>query len=240
VVRPVAVHRHVAGNRQSTHSANHVSSPASDAAKILSKLVNVIPTFVWILLACALALAAIAGVATLLAARRARKQGVALAAMREAALTDPLTGVLNRRGFIEAAQRELARAERYGRPFALAYVDIRGLKAVNDSHGHRAGDDLLRNTAQVLKESARADDVVGRLGGDELALLLGEQTSEGAAALTDRIHQQLPARRAEMGLGTHWDLTIGTAVFPEDGEDLDQLLRTADRRLYAQRGVALR
>jgi diguanylate cyclase (GGDEF)-like protein len=208
--------------------------------KILSRLVRVIPPLVWIILAVSLALAAIGGLGALLAARRARRQRLALAAMSEAARTDALTGVLNRRGFIEAAERELARAERYGRPLALAYVDIRGLKAVNDSHGHRAGDELLRQTARTLKESARADDVVGRLGGDELGLLLAEQTREGAAVLTDRIHEQLPARRAEIGFETPWDLTIGTAAFPEDGDELDQLLRIADRRLYAQRGIALR
>jgi diguanylate cyclase (GGDEF)-like protein len=245
LVPPAAAHRHVAGTHRSTHPANHVNgaadgSPASEAVKILSRLVNVIPPFVWIVLAAALLLTAIAAVATLLAARRARKQAVALAAMRETALTDPLTGVLNRRGFIEAAERELARAERYGRPFALAYVDVRGLKAVNDSHGHRAGDELIRHAAQMLKDSARADDVVGRLGGDELAVLLAEQTSDGADALTTRIHEQMPAHRAEMALDTKWDLTIGTAAFPEDGDDLEELLRTADRRLYAQRGVALR
>jgi diguanylate cyclase (GGDEF)-like protein len=215
------------------------SSPAA-AVKFLSRLVHVVPTFVWIALAASLLLAAIGGAGALLAARRARRQRVALAAMREAALTDPLTGVLNRRGFIEAAERELARAARYGRPFALAYVDIRGLKAVNDTQGHRAGDKLLHEAAQMLSASARADDVVGRLGGDELGLLLAEQTRDGAAVVTQRIHEQLPARRAEIGVGTGWDLTIGTAAFPDDGEELEQLLRVADRRLYEQRGIALR
>jgi diguanylate cyclase (GGDEF)-like protein len=244
-LRPVGARGTAAAIRARTHvagSIRHVAatSLASDAAKTLSRLVRVIPPFVWIMLAAALALAAIGGLSTLLAARRARHQGLALTAMSEAALTDPLTGVLNRRGFIEAAERELARAERYGRPFALAYVDIRGLKGVNDSHGHRAGDELLRQAARVLKESARADDVVGRLGGDELGLLLAEQTSEGAAVVTDRIHEQLPARQAEIGFGAEWDLTIGTAAFPEDGDELEQLLRIADRRLYKQRGIALR
>jgi diguanylate cyclase (GGDEF)-like protein len=244
-LRRVGARRPAAATRARTHvaaSVRHVggTSLASDAVKTLSRLVRVIPPFVWIMLAASLALAAIGGAGTLRAARRARNQGLALTAMSEAALTDQLTGLLNRRGFIEAAERELARAERYGRPFALAYVDIRGLKAVNDSHGHRAGDELLRQAARVLKESARADDIVGRLGGDELGLLLAEQTGEGAAAVTNRIHEQLPARRAEVGFETQWDLTIGTAAFPEDGDELEQLLRIADRRLYEQRGIALR
>jgi diguanylate cyclase (GGDEF)-like protein len=216
------------------------AAPASSAAVILSRIVRVIPTVVWIILAVSLALAAIAGASALRSAHRARGQELSLAAFSAAALTDPLTGVLNRRGFIEAAERELARAERYGRPFAVAYVDVRGLKTVNDTEGHLAGDELLRQVALLLRESARADDVVGRLGGDELGVLLAEQTIDGAAVVTSRIHERLPAYRATMAFDAPWDVTIGTAAYPEDGEDLEELLRTADRRLYAQRGITLR
>ena len=91
----------------------------------------------------------------------------------------------------------------------------------------------------LLEDSARADDVVGRLGGDEFGLLLVEQTHEGAKVVTTRIRETLPARRAELGLDVPWDLTIGTAAFPEDGSDVDELLRAADRRLYEQRGITL-
>jgi diguanylate cyclase (GGDEF)-like protein len=169
----------------------------------------------------------------------ARRREQALAAVTAEALIDPLTGVLNRRGFIDAAERELARAQRYGRPFALAYADVRGLKVVNDTQGHLAGDRLIRQATELLEDSARADDVVGRLGGDEFALLLVEQTHEGAIAVTSRIRETLPARRAKLGLEVPWDLTIGTAAFPEDGSDVDELLRVADRRLYEQRGITL-
>ena len=127
-------------------------------------------------------------------------QASAIAEVSAAALTDPLTGVLNRRGFTEAVERELARARRYGRPFVLAYVDVRGLKAVNDTEGHLAGDELLKGVAGLLHDSARADDVVGRLGGDELGLLLAEQTADDAEVVTDRIQSQIPERRAELGL----------------------------------------
>jgi diguanylate cyclase (GGDEF)-like protein len=218
-------------------------SPAtltSDAGVIISRIVQVIPAWLWVILGGALLVALVGGLAGLLSARRAHRQQISLAAISAAALTDPLTGVLNRRGFVEAAERELARAQRYGRPFAMAYVDIRGLKAVNDSQGHRAGDELLRQAARLLSDSARADDVVGRLGGDELALLLVEQTREGAAVVTSRIRDRLPARRQELGLEAPWDITIGTAAFPEDGDELDQLLGVADRRLYEQRGIILR
>jgi diguanylate cyclase (GGDEF)-like protein len=163
-----------------------------------------------------------------------------MAAVSAAALTDPLTGVLNRRGFTEAVERELARARRYDRPFVLAYADVRGLKAVNDTEGHLAGDDLLKGVSSLLRDSARADDVVGRLGGDELGLLLVEQSAEGAEAVTSRIQSMLPGRHAELGISTPWDLTIGIAAFPEDGETFNELLAVADQRLYEQRGIAIR
>ena len=160
-------------------------------------------------------------------------------AMSTAALTDQLTGVLNRRGFTEAVERELARARRYSRPFVLAYIDVRGLKAVNDTEGHRAGDELLKETASLLQDSARADDVVGRIGGDEMGVLLVEQTEEGAAAVRQRIATQVQTRRDALGLRSPWDLTIGTAAYPDDGESVDDLLRAADLRLYEQRGIDL-
>ena len=128
---------------------------------------------------------------------------------------------------------------RYGRPFVLAYVDVRGLKAVNDTEGHLAGDALLKEAAGLLSDSARADDIVGRIGGDEMGLLLAEQGPEGAEAVTSRISEQIPARRATLGLRSQWDLTIGTASYPEDGETVNDLLAAADRRLYRQRGIAL-
>ncbi len=206
---------------------------------VIQRFVRVIPGAVWLALAAALALAASAAAGAAIAGRRARRNAMQFAAVSAQAMTDPLTGVLNRRGFLDAAERELARARRYDRPFALAYADVRGLKAVNDSEGHLAGDELLRQAASLMSESARGDDVVGRIGGDELALLLAEQSNEGAAAVAGRIHDRVPARRAKLGLREHWDLTIGTAAYPGDGETIEQLIATADRRLYEQRGIEL-
>jgi diguanylate cyclase (GGDEF)-like protein len=209
------------------------------AATVIERFINVIPAGVWIALAVSLALAAVAGAAALRSNRRFRRQAGEVAAVTAAALTDPLTGVLNRRGFIEAAERELLRARRYGRPLALAFVDIRGLKAVNDTEGHLAGDRLLRRVTLLLRESARTHDVVGRIGGDELAVLLAEQSVDGAAAMTQRVRAQVPAHRASLQLTTPWDVTIGTATFPEDGDNFEELLEAADRRLYEQRGIRL-
>ncbi|MGI8863082.1 MAG: GGDEF domain-containing protein [Solirubrobacteraceae bacterium] len=204
------------------------------------RIVRVVPDAVWLALAGALLLAAVAGAAAVWSGARVHRQAGRFAEMSLAALTDPLTGVLNRRGFTEAANRELERARRYGRPLALAYVDVRGLKTVNDSEGHGAGDKLLRATATLLKDSARENDLVGRLGGDEMGLLLVEQTPEGARAATQRIEAEVLERRRAIGLQSSWDLTVGISSFPGDGKTVDELLRAADTRLYEQRGIELR
>jgi diguanylate cyclase (GGDEF)-like protein len=233
------------GAHHASHHATHISLKqilpdlTLGTATVIERFINVIPTGVWIALAIALAMAAVAGVAAFRSGRRVRLQAGEVAAVTAAALTDPLTGVLNRRGFLEAAERELDRARRYGHAVALAFVDIRGLKAVNDTEGHLAGDQLLRKVTTLLRESARTHDLVGRIGGDELAVLLAEQSADGAAAMTQRVRAQIPAYRARLGLVTAWDVTIGTAAFSEDGDTLEELLACADRRLYQQRGIDL-
>jgi diguanylate cyclase (GGDEF)-like protein len=206
---------------------------------VINRIVRVVPTAVRVALGIALALVLLTGALAVWSARRARRADRSFASASAAALTDPLTGVLNRRGFAEVVERELARSRRHGHPFALAYVDIRGLKAVNDSEGHLAGDRLLQEAAALLRESARASDVVGRLGGDELGMMLIEQSTDGAAAVSSRIKSKVEARRPKIGLKAPWDLTVGFATFPEDGDTFEALLRAADARLYEQRGIAL-
>ncbi len=212
----------------------------AEPVQAIARFIRIVPTAVWIALAAALAMALFATAAAVRSGRRARQRLGEVAEVTTAALTDPLTGLLNRRGFTAAVDQELKRARRYERPLALAFVDIRGLKAVNDSQGHLAGDRLLRDVAQLLADSARTYDVVGRIGGDELAILLPEQDAGGAAALTGRIRAKIPYHRTSLGFDATWDLTIGTSVFPKDGEDFEQLLATADRRLYEQRGIHIR
>lgn len=230
--------RHTHPHRRPVHLSG-IFLPLSFLGNAGSDIIHVVPLGVWIALGAALALAAVAGVAALLSGRRARRKAGEIAAVTAAALTDPLTGVLNRRGFIEAAERELDRARRYEHPLALAFVDIRGLKAVNDTEGHLAGDRLLKQASLLLRESARTHDVVGRIGGDELAVLLAEQSAAGAGAMLQRVRAQVPAYRTNLGLATQWDVTIGTSSFPEDGDTFEQLLAAADRRLYQQRGIDL-
>ncbi|MGA8720178.1 MAG: GGDEF domain-containing protein [Solirubrobacteraceae bacterium] len=238
-----AAHKTAPAHRTDRHPSSGGSSaftPITSGAHVIYNVVKVIPTAVWIALGAAFGLMlAFAGIA-LRSSRRARRREKEFAAISAAALTDALTGILNRRGFTEAAERELARASRYNRPFVLAYVDVRGLKTVNDTEGHLMGDELIKTVADLMKESARADDVVGRIGGDEFALLLGEQTAESAEPVVRRIRARVAEARAAMEISVPWELTIGMASFPDDGATLEGLLDLADRRLYEQRGIALR
>jgi diguanylate cyclase (GGDEF)-like protein len=204
---------------------------------VIQRIEREVPGAVWLALAIALFLAAIAGLgawhAGLLARRRAKE-------FAEVALTDPLTGLLNRRGFTEAVERELDRARRHDHRFALAFADVRGMKMINDTEGHLAGDELLRETASLLRKSARAHDVIGRLGGDEMGLLLVQQSAVSPAEIVRRIQALVTLRRATSPLNSNWGLTVGTAMYPEDGRTFEELLGTADRRLYELRGIALR
>ncbi len=239
-----AAAKHTPAHRTTKHTSSNdgsgITAPLDTSVRYIDRFVNVIPTAVWIALGAAFGLMLAFAAVAFRSSRRARRRENEFAAISAAALTDSLTGILNRRGFTEAAERELARASRYDRPFVLAYVDVRGLKSVNDTEGHLMGDELIKTVAGLMTESARADDVVGRIGGDEFALLLAEQTAESAGPVFRRIGARVEEARAGMEISVPWELTIGMASFPQDGTTLEELLEVSDRRLYEQRGIALR
>jgi diguanylate cyclase (GGDEF)-like protein/putative nucleotidyltransferase with HDIG domain len=140
-----------------------------------------------------------------------------------ASRTDPLTGCLNRRGFEERFAAELSRARREGTGLALVLVDLDHFKAVNDKHGHAAGDRLLCWVAERLRADLRAEDMVARLGGDEFALLLvGTEASVAVERVGASLAERAPA-------------SVGAASFPADGVDQDDLHRVADADLYARK-----
>jgi diguanylate cyclase (GGDEF)-like protein/PAS domain S-box-containing protein len=147
-------------------------------------------------------------------------------ALSTASRTDPLTGCLNRRGFEERAEAELGAMARTGSRGAIVVFDIDHFKPVNDTFGHAAGDQLLCWFANTVEAAVRPSDAVGRLGGDEFALLLAEVDADSAHESAERIQRAL-AERAPASLGV--------AVFPGDGTDLELLCRRADARLYASR-----
>jgi diguanylate cyclase (GGDEF)-like protein/putative nucleotidyltransferase with HDIG domain len=156
-------------------------------------------------------------------ARHNDRQRNALSAISR---TDALTGCLNRRGFEERALGEISAAARHCRQGAVLVLDLDHFKAVNDEHGHGAGDELLCWVVQTLERVTRSADAVGRIGGDEFAVLFAE--IDPATAL-------LSAARVSQALGERAPCSIGLATFPMDGEDLETLMREADMRLYASR-----
>jgi len=164
-------------------------------------------------------------VALLLAALRER-----LEAEGALARTDPLTGIPNRRSFLEAAERELERARRQASPLSLACLDVDDFKRINDTLGHEAGDRVLVAVARALVDSVRRVDVVARLGGDEFALLLPDTAAERAASLFPRLRQRLCEAFAEE---ERVSVSIGAVTLHEAPRDVDEMLRAADRLLYA-------
>jgi diguanylate cyclase (GGDEF)-like protein len=159
------------------------------------------------------------------AARRSMEQ------LSREACADGLTGVLNRRAFERDLRRELGRSLRHGGAFTLVMVDVDGLKALNDSHGHSAGDDLLRSVAAALSTAVRREDAVYRLGGDEFAVLLSATEADQAEVFMVRV-----ARPETPGGSFSW----GAASYPLDGKTPDQLVEMADARLYADKALRRR
>ncbi len=137
---------------------------------------------------------------------------------------DPLTGCLNRRGFMERLEAEVDEAGRTGRAFALISLDLDRFKSVNDSKGHAAGDELLRWTVEKLNENLRPMDSVGRLGGDEFALIVPGAARPEALTLAGRLNSVLAGQAPS---------SLGIACYPTDGTDSDELQRHADSELYA-------
>lgn len=156
----------------------------------------------------------------------------ALVETATAANTDSLTGVANRRGFMEAAERELERARRAPTPLTVAYIDCDNFKAVNDAAGHSVGNELLRAVGAVLRANSRGADVPARLGGDEFALLLvGAARDEGEACIARLQRELLRAMRARK-----WPVTfsVGALSVPvvTRSTSLEALLRQADGLMY--------
>ncbi|MBA2504327.1 MAG: diguanylate cyclase [Thermoleophilaceae bacterium] len=154
----------------------------------------------------------------------------ALIVLREAARTDPLTGLLNRRGLDRVFRRELARARRSGEPLAVLLGDIDHFKQVNDTFGHAAGDETLKVVAGALERGVREVDVVARFGGEEFAVLLPGQDERGAYDLAERLRTEV-ADASKNGSETV-TISFGIAAFPLHAGTASGLLSAADAALY--------
>ncbi len=148
--------------------------------------------------------------------------------LRGVALSDPLTGVANRRLLLARADYEIQRHTRDQRSFALVMLDLDGFKRLNDTYGHAAGDDVLCEVADALREALRAQDTIARLGGDEFCVLAPETDRAGVRALGIRIGDAVA--RATAGVDRLGG-SIGIAIFPDDGTGTAALMEAADQRL---------
>ena len=151
-----------------------------------------------------------------------------------AAMTDPLTRLYNSRWLRDAGERDLARAARDGKPLSLLLVDLDHFKAVNDSSGHAIGDLILQRVATQLRTTVRGADAVVRLGGEEFVILLHECGADSASAVAEAVRAAV--RGVTMPEGCSLEqltASVGVATYPEHGRDLDQLLGSADRAMYA-------
>jgi diguanylate cyclase (GGDEF)-like protein len=153
-----------------------------------------------------------------------------LDAAQRFAMTDPLTGLDNRRAFFEHLDYSLALAARERRPLTLAYVDLDDFKRINDVHGHAAGDQVLRIVARTLSQALRRSDTVARMGGDEFALLLPGTDQAGAESLITKTRQALyEAFRTENARPT---CSVGAVSFAEPPLDAERAIAMADRLMY--------
>ncbi len=144
--------------------------------------------------------------------------------------TDTLTGIPNRRSFLERVEIEKNRARRDDRPLTLTYIDLDRFKEVNDTFGHNTGDKLLAVVAQVITDGVRLADAVARLGGDEFALLLPDTNSAAATAVLHKLHSALNAAMEQH----EWPVTfsIGLVTYQPPPESVQEMIGAADRVMY--------
>lgn len=168
--------------------------------------------------------------------RRANEElARALQELERLSVTDPLTGLGNRRHFVQVLPRELQRHSRTGRPLSVLVVDLRSLKQINDTYGHEAGDQALQRAAEVFRRRLRASDWAFRIGGDEFALILPETDTAGAVTVARDVVRLLAASSLGSAPAAKLEATVGVATFPRHGRDPDSLVAAADFALYRAR-----
>jgi diguanylate cyclase (GGDEF)-like protein len=154
--------------------------------------------------------------------------------LRRLAATDVLTGLANRREFMSRGVDEILRTRRYNRHVCVLMMDIDHFKKVNDTWGHAVGDDVIRQVASTIREICRAVDVVGRIGGEEFAVLLSQTDTEGALIVAERMRETVAGRTVSLAGGQTLgvSISIGVAAMTQEDSDLSHLLARADAALY--------
>ena len=166
---------------------------------------------------------------------RTHELAEANARLAQLAVTDGLTGLYNHRHFHERLTLEVERSQRSGLPLSLLMLDVDNFKHFNDTFGHPSGDEVLRQLARVLADTRRANDVVARYGGEEFAVILVDTAKFTAAKVAERVRERVydnDFSEAAPRAG-RLSVSIGVATFPDDGADVEALVRSADTALYA-------
>ena len=158
-----------------------------------------------------------------------------ISALRVNAITDPLTGLYNRRFLLDHLDREINRAERTGGVVSVLMMDLKGFKVINDRLGHPMGDTILVRTARAIRESLRAIDAGCRYGGDEFVVVLPNSDVVDSISIAERIRRRVEKIRIPPGLGIRVGLNYGVSSYPTDGRLLDFLLKMSDVRLYSSK-----
>ncbi len=169
-------------------------------------------------------------------ALKAQELAKSNALLESLSLVDDLTGLYNRKGFFALAEHRVKLANRTGEPFSIAFVDLDGLKRINDTFGHLEGNRALVDAANVLRESFRESDILARLGGDEFAIFIAEAAESKIANITSRIQQNLTACNSAAGRSHRLSFSTGivSAGDPKTS-DLETLLASADALMYQQK-----
>jgi diguanylate cyclase (GGDEF)-like protein len=151
-------------------------------------------------------------------------------------ITDPLTGLHNRRGFISLAAQQLKLSDRNRRAVLLFFADLDGLKWINDMLGHEEGDKALVEAATVFKETFRTSDIIARLGGDEFAIIAIDAAEASAEILKARLQSLVDARNHQEGRRYRISISVGCSYYdPENPCSLDELMARADQQMYEQK-----
>lgn len=153
--------------------------------------------------------------------------------LRSLSLVDDLTGLYNRRGFFALAEQQMKLAGRTGHGFTLIFADLDGLKKINDTYGHKAGDRALCSVADILKKSFRDSDIIARLGGDEFTILAIDDYDTKARRVTARLEERLEERNANVDADYKLSLSFGEIRFePESALSIEELIARADHVMY--------
>jgi len=148
------------------------------------------------------------------------------------AMYDDLTGLANMRLFREVCFTSIARAKRKGHESSVLFIDIDGFKLVNDTFGHKAGDEILQQLGQEIKHCVRESDSVARFGGDEFVIFLDETSEEKASEVSEKIINQLAHPFWLHADSVKLGVSIGISIYPRDGADINTLIRKSDEAMY--------